>query len=69
MDATTETMIRTCCTPGCATLTLGHFCMEHEVTPIAVMPRGRPFVAAALELGPNPLAGGEPVVLASTTPS
>jgi hypothetical protein len=37
-------LLQLCTHPGCATLTIGGLCIEHEpVLPARVFPRGRPF--------------------------
>lgn len=39
-------MITKCTAPGCETLTMGPLCIEHEVIPMRVFVRGRPFTGA-----------------------
>lgn len=37
-------LLSRCSVPGCATLTMGGTCVEHDVPVETVFPRGRPFV-------------------------
>ena len=36
-------MISTCIEPGCPTLCIGLFCIEHDARPQVEFPRGRPW--------------------------
>lgn len=36
-------MISTCVEPGCSTLCIGLFCIEHDARPQVEFPRGRPW--------------------------
>jgi hypothetical protein len=37
-------LLQLCTHPGCATLTIGRLCIEHEpILPARVFPRGRPY--------------------------
>jgi len=36
-------MISTCIEPGCSTLCIGLFCIEHNARPQVEFPRGRPW--------------------------
>jgi hypothetical protein len=36
-------VIDTCIEPGCSTLCMGLFCIEHDARPEADFPRGRPW--------------------------
>jgi len=36
-------VITTCIEPGCGTLCMGLFCIEHDARPQADFPRGRPW--------------------------
>ena len=36
-------MISTCIEPGCSTLCIGLFCIEHDARPQVEFPRGRPW--------------------------
>ncbi len=38
-------LLESCSTPGCTTLTMGGTCVEHDVPAGVVFPRGRPFPA------------------------
>jgi hypothetical protein len=40
-------MLTTCSEPGCATLVLGGYCVEHERRPVGTYVRGRPHPPAA----------------------
>jgi hypothetical protein len=40
-------MLTTCNEPGCATLVLGGYCVEHERRPVSTYVRGRPHPPAA----------------------
>ena len=40
-------MINPCIEPGCSTLCMGLFCIEHDARPQADFPRGRPWPPAA----------------------
>ncbi|HUG65449.1 MAG TPA: hypothetical protein VMK83_09550 [Gaiellaceae bacterium] len=42
-------IVTQCIAPGCATLTVGPLCIEHEQQPERMFVAGRPFVRAALE--------------------
>jgi len=39
-------VIGTCIEPGCTTLCMGLFCIEHDARPQADFPRGRPWPPA-----------------------
>jgi hypothetical protein len=39
-------LLSVCPHPGCATLTMGGTCVEHDVPARIVFPRGRPYVPA-----------------------
>jgi hypothetical protein len=51
-------MLRSCAEPGCASLTLGRYCVEHETLPVRrTWPRGRAFRPAperVLVVGADP---------------
>ena len=66
-------MISTCIEPGCSTLCIGLFCVEHDALPQVEFPRGRPWpplgvvqtaVPAALSA-----ATTEPVLAAAVRPA
>jgi hypothetical protein len=40
-------VITTCIEPGCSTLCMGLFCIQHDARPVADFPRGRPWPPAA----------------------
>jgi hypothetical protein len=40
-------MINPCIEPGCSTLCMGLFCIEHDARPQADFPRGRPWPPVA----------------------
>jgi hypothetical protein len=44
-------IVRPCAWPGCETLVVGGFCLEHEVRPKRVFVRGRPFSAPGAATG------------------
>jgi hypothetical protein len=44
-------MLSTCTFPGCAALTMGGTCVEHDLPVAIAFPRGRPYVPA-----PDPAA-------------
>jgi hypothetical protein len=41
------TVITTCIEPGCSTLCMGLFCIDHDAAPVADFPRGRPWPPAS----------------------
>jgi hypothetical protein len=52
-------IVRPCAWPGCETLVVGGFCLEHEVRPKRVFVRGRPFSGPGAKAGTG--TSGEPV--------
>jgi hypothetical protein len=44
-------LVTYCTAPGCETLTMGPFCVEHDALPLREFVRGRPFVASAIDRG------------------
>jgi hypothetical protein len=44
-------LVTQCTAPGCETLTMGPFCVEHDALPLREFVRGRPFVVTAPDRG------------------
>ena len=43
-------LLMPCSAPGCATLTMGGTCVEHDVPMVVDFPRGRPYQSASNEV-------------------
>jgi len=57
-------VISACIEPGCSTLCMGLFCIEHDARPEIEFPRGRPWPPAEVGLHASPaaVAAAEPVL-------
>lgn len=64
-------VISACIEPGCSTLCMGLFCIEHDAKPLIDFPRGRPWPPAVPDLHsalPAPVVVSE-LVLTSVRPA
>jgi hypothetical protein len=55
-------LVKQCSAPGCETLTMGSFCIEHEHVPLRVFVRGRPLTGSVVDRG-RPLSAAVPTRL------
>ncbi len=53
-------MISSCVEPGCSTLCIGLFCIEHDARPQVEFPRGRPWPPLGVLQTPSAALSGAP---------